>query len=413
MRNIDVSKVAELVNGSNDPTVREMLVTVDLFDVPSLSLLPGQVLRGAAGESRSLTFTAGLDGIQLTSDNSVRDLTILVSADKRAVWNDYSIEDVGTLTLTQVSCSGQVQILARERVKAGHVEVFGLDILSADTRALKDRPREYGVSVLQGAFTLWNMQPDEDIVISANLVGVSVGRAGLPVLGSGVFVSGFGEGGGHLNVARLETGAVYSNGMIPPGTPDQISSGVFVVYGTVADLVRNNGPVTTYGANDMALDNWGTVDRWISLDKVTTFGPSGIGFVNFGTIGLLKVAAPIETHGEGARGFNVYSGTVLRGEFDRIVTRGDGAVGVQLSQPVGELLFLRGIETFGSEGKSLVKGVMQDLLAIALSVKSGGAARSIRIQGGLKTHGKGISPLEQEGRLESLLIKGGFFSEGG
>ena len=40
--------------------------------------------------------------------------------------------------------------------------------------------------------------------------------------------------------------------------------------------------MTTYGPNDMVLDNWGTVDRWISDDKVTSFGSSGIGFVNFG-----------------------------------------------------------------------------------------------------------------------------------
>jgi hypothetical protein len=74
---------------------------------------------------------------------------------------------------------------------------------------------------------------------------------------------------------------VYSDGRIEPGTADQISGGVFVVYGTSVELVVNRGPVTTYGDNDMALDNWGDIDRWISEDKIATFGPSGVGFVNF------------------------------------------------------------------------------------------------------------------------------------
>ena len=26
--------------------------------------------------------------------------------------------------------------------------------------------------------------------------------------------------------------------------------------------------VTTYGPNDMVLDNWGTVDRWVSEEKI-------------------------------------------------------------------------------------------------------------------------------------------------
>lgn len=129
----------------------------------------------------------------------------------------------------------------------------------------------------------------------------------------------------------LETGGVYSEGGIKPGTPDLISGGVFVLHGATVDLVQNDGPVSTFGANDMALDNWGTVDRWIAAEKVTTFGPSGIGFVNFGVTREIKLAAPIETFGQGARGFNVYAGTIEKAEFDRIVTHGDGSVSIQIS----------------------------------------------------------------------------------
>jgi len=67
--------------------------------------------------------------------------------------------------------TGRVQILARDKVRGGRVDVNGLDIIAADTRAEKERPHGYGVYVLHGAFTLWNMQFDDSVLVSANLVG--------------------------------------------------------------------------------------------------------------------------------------------------------------------------------------------------------------------------------------------------
>lgn len=226
-------------------------------------------------------------------------------------------------------------------------------------------------------------------------------------------MSGAGDQGGRLFVWRLVTGAIYSDGKIPPGTADQITGGVFTAYGAHVDLVRNRGPVVTYGANDMVLDNWGAVDRWIAEEKITSYGPSGIGFVNFGLVQELRVEAPIETFGQGARGFNVYTGTVHRAEFDRIATHADGAVGIQISQPIGQLVVRRGIATFGGTGPSLVKGVVIQLSAIGLSLKPGGAAREIRIAGGIRTNGAGVAPIEQHGAIEMLRISGGCVAAGG
>ena len=42
-----------------------------------------------------------------------------------------------------------------------------------------------------------------------------------------------------------------------------------------------------------------------------------------------------------------------------------------MSQPVGEIKVRRGFETYGGKGESLVKGVVVNLSAIALSVKPG------------------------------------------
>jgi hypothetical protein len=93
------------------------------------------------------------------------------------------------------------------------------------------------------------------------------------------------------------------------------------------------------------------------------------------------------------------------------VTHADGAVGVQISQPIGTLIVRRGIETFGGTGPSLVKSVVQDLSAIPLSIKRGGSAKLVHIEGGLKVHHEGISPLGLEGAIEKLQIDGGFSAE--
>jgi hypothetical protein len=305
-----------------------------------------------------------------------------------------------------------VRVLARERVRSGHVEAHDIDIVAADARAYDERPKGYGVEVVAGAFTLWNQQTDPVVTITADLTGLSAGRAGAPVRGGGIFVGGASDTGGRLIARRLETGAVFSDGGIAPGTPDRITGGVFTIHGAFVDRVCNHGPVTTYGANDMVLDNWGTVEAWVAEDKITSHGPSGIGFVNFGVINRLEIQSEIETFGQGARGFNVYTGTVRQGVFDRIVTHGDGAVGIQISQPVGEIIVRRGIETYGGVGDSLVKGVVTRLSATAFSVKPGGEARKVAIAGGLVTYGAGVEPLELHGRVGALEIDGGLAAMG-
>jgi hypothetical protein len=406
------ASVEELVALTKDPKVTWIVVRSHLSKVPSLRLSPGQSLRGD-GDQATVTFADGADGLQLSSDNRVQNIRLRASPDKRAVFNDTAMSGLGRVELHGVTTTGRVQILARDKVRGGHVDVNGLDIITADARGETEGPHGYGVYVLHGAFTLWNMQSDDSVVVSADLVGLSAGRDGAPVRGSGIFVSGAGDKGGRLNVRRLETGAVYSNGGIAPGTPDQITGGIFVVYGAHVDVVRNRGPVVTYGVNDMVLDNWGVVDRWIADAKITSHGPSGIGFVNFGVVHELKVNAPIETFGQGARGFNVYTGTVNLAEFDRVITHADGAVGIQISQPIGRLVVHRGIETFGGTGPSLVKGVVVNLSAIALSIKPGGSAREIEIGGGIKTNGAGVSPIEQHGSVEIFRVSGGFMAAGG
>ncbi len=402
----------ELVTAVRDPAARRIVVRGTLENAPTIRLAPGQVLCGE-DENCSIAFAAGVDGLQLSTDNEISTLQLTASPDKRVVYNDTKVDSLGRMRLAGISATGQVQILARDAVKSGHVDVDGLDIVAADARARSDRPHGFGVYVLQGAFTLWNMQADERVVISANLVGLSAGREGAPVRGSGIFVSGAGFTGGRLVATLLDTGAVYSDGGIAEGTPDQITGGVFTVFNAHVDEVRNRGPVVTNGVNDMVHDNGGFVDRGTAEQKLTSCGPSGIGFVNFNIVNTLKVLAPIETFGRGARGFNVYAGTVGLAEFERVATHADGAVGIQISQPVGRVVVHRGVETFGGTGDSLVKGVVMKLSAIALSVKPGGSAQAIEIDGGVTTHGEGVAPFELHGAIGTLRVGGGFAATGG
>ena len=396
-----VSTRTDFLAALRDDAARIIAVEATLTSVASFSLPPGKSIEGR-GEDVRIRFAAGEDGVVLTRDNGITNLRLETDRARAAILNDTSVSSLGTLRLRDVTTVGRVRILARDAVRGGHVDVDGLDVIDADARPETERPHRFGVSVLQGAFTLWNMQRDQEVQITGTLLRLSAGRDGAPVSGSGIFVGGAGDAGGWVTVDRLETGAVYSNGGIAPGTPDQISGGVFVVHACRAKTVRNRGPVTTYGPNDMVLDNWGSVERWIANAPVTSFGPSGIGFVNFGALMDLRVDAPIETFGKGARGFNVYDGTLESGEFSRIVTHGDGAVGIQISKPIGHLLVRNGIETFGGVGESLVKGVVMSLPAAALSIKPGGYAQSIEVTGGLTTNRVGIPPIEMQGGVSSF-----------
>lgn len=403
----DVATNEQLMAALGDHAVRRIHLKARLTGLPSIRLQPGQDLVGVDPGDSALEFAPGQDGLQLSADNHVHGITLRTDPERRALFNDTTQASLGTLRLHRLAVTGVVRLLATDRVRAGHVEAHDLHLIDADARSFDERPKGYGVEVIPGAFTLWNQQPDTSVAITADLTGLAAGRPGAPVRGSGIFVAGAGDTGGRLMVRRLETADVHSDGGIAPGTPDRISGGVFTVSGAFVDTVRNRGSVTTYGPNDMVLDNWGSVDRWIADEKITSYGPSGIGFVNFGTIRVLQVNGVLETFGKGARGFNVYTGTVRSAEFERVVTHADGAVGIQISQPVGSIVVRGGIETFGGIGDSLVKGVVVQLAAIPFSVKPGGAIEQLTVDGGLIAHGQGVDALELHGAIAALSVKGG------
>lgn len=410
MKEFIVSTLKELMNALDNQANEVIRVKGTIKESPSIRLFPGQQLIGEADSV--IEFMKGTDGIEISMDNKVDNITLIVDPSRRAIFNRSDVESLGTVTLKNIKTIGQVQLFATGSIRSGHVVAQNVEVIEADTRDLQDRPKGFGVYVLQGAFTLWNRQTDTNVTITAHLTGLKVGSKENPVRGSGIFISGAGNVGGLLEADLLETGEIHSNGGIKQGTPDVITGGVFVVYGANVKKVINRGPVTTYGVNDMVLDNWGTVNEWIAEDRITSHGPSGIGFVNFNEIGTIRVLSDIETTGVGARGFNVYAGSVKHAEFKRIITRANASVGIQVSRPVGTLIVHEDIETYGGEGESLVKGVITQLSADGLSVKEGGTIDNVKIGGKIVTNGQNVRSLHVQGEIKAITVKGGIYSKG-
>ena len=287
------------------------------------------------------------------------------------------------------------------------IKAENIDIVSADARMNIEQQLFYGVDVVQGAFTVYNFNPSSESSINAELKGIKIGRKGAPVLGSGIMISGYSEENGSVYVSNLETDDIYSNAMISDNQANMISGGLIILKGVKVESVRNKGSVSTYGVNDMVLDNWGEVDKWIVDSDIISYGPSGIGLVNFGTINSFEAKAPIITKGKGARGFNLYDGYMKSAVFDSIKTFGDGSIGIQISKPMGTLEIKNDIETFGGTGNSLVLGKIVTLEANAMNLKPGAEIEDLQIGGNLVSHGDHVDTYVDGGaKLPKVQMRG-------
>ena len=97
----DASELLDAVG--SDATNIEVQGTI--AGMPMITLRPGVTLRGGVLEF-------GAKGVRLTSQNTLEGLTIHTAEDEVAILNDTSVEDLGTLTLRNVTTAGQVLLLA-------------------------------------------------------------------------------------------------------------------------------------------------------------------------------------------------------------------------------------------------------------------------------------------------------------
>jgi hypothetical protein len=407
-----IHSLVELLSALGNSQSATLELQTSILCPYSITLPPGFNITGADKEKCILSFSIG-DGIGLTANNEVSNLIIQTNPSNRAIYLLSNYPDLGTLTLKNLTITGQVQILTRAGTNKTNLIANNIDVVACDARRYSEQPQKYGVNVYQGAFTVYNYNSDEKSIINATLTNISLGRKGAPVIGSGLFVAGFGDNGGWVISDNITTGDIYSNGMIPFGQPNMITGGVFIVNGTKVKNLVNKGTVITYGVNDMVLDTWGQVEKWIAEKPIISYGPSGIGFVNFGLVDEFEAKDKIETFGLGARGFNQYDGTVGKAIFHSIVTNGNGSIGIQVSKPVGSITVLNGVVTHGSQGPTLVKGVIVVLPADGISVKPGGEIKELNISGGIITYGDNVhSYVVEGGFVKQLNIKGGVVANG-
>lgn len=248
-----IHSLTDLMAALNEtaPTTLELQTSILC---PYAIILPvGFNLMGAEQERCIISFSNG-DGIGLTANNEVSNLTIQVNPNHRAIYTLSNFPDLGVLTLRNLSVTGQIQILTREGTSKTKLVAEKIDIIACDARRYAEQPQKYGVNVYQGAFTVYNFNSDPESMINATLTDIHLGRKGAPVIGSGLFICGFGDNGGWVVVDTVTTGDIYSNGMLPYGQPDMITAGVFIVNGVKVKSITHKGTVTTYGVNDMVLD---------------------------------------------------------------------------------------------------------------------------------------------------------------
>jgi hypothetical protein len=142
----EVSTVGELVAAAADPSVGEIVVVGDLTGAPMFRLSPGQALIGANGAN--LRFAPGRDGAQVSTENRVESLVLKTDPNRRALFNDTTVERLGRLVLRDLRIDGVVELLARDAVRSGHVEARDIDVVAADASAGEARPKGYGVEVI-------------------------------------------------------------------------------------------------------------------------------------------------------------------------------------------------------------------------------------------------------------------------
>ncbi|WP_342507803.1 hypothetical protein [Sporosarcina sp. FSL K6-2383] len=405
MKITKVTTLLELLKAIAENIPQTLEIETSILSPHSITLPEGYKITGKSNESCLVCFNNS-DGFGVTRDNTISNLTVMTKQTNRAIYTVCGIPDMGDIVLENLNITGQASIIARPGTDKINLVSNNIHITSCDSRHYSEQPQKYGVNVYQGALTVYNFNSDKNSKIDCTLTNISLGYKNSPVIGSGIFVCGFGDEGGKVNLEVLTTGAIFSNGMLPYGTANIITAAVFILYGVEAKKVEHHGELVTYGVNDMVLDTWGKVERWVSDDSIVSYGPSGIGFVNFGTVKDF-MAQDITTYGLGARGFNQYDGTVENITFKSITTHGDGSIGIQVSKPIGNMTVEENVTTYGSVGNSLVKGVLTELAANAISIKEGGKVESLTINGDIITYGDNVTNYALEGGEVTKFTIGG------
>lgn len=137
----------------------------------SITLPPGFVLTGKDKDTCILMFGNG-DGIGLTADNCVANLTIAATPAARAIYTQTGFADMGKIALENLSVTGQVSIVTRSETDKLNLVVDKVHIAACDARRYSEQPQKYGVNVYQGALTVYNFNGNaKSTIITHGSVG--------------------------------------------------------------------------------------------------------------------------------------------------------------------------------------------------------------------------------------------------
>ena len=96
----EVSTVSELQAAAANTEVRQIVVSASISEMPTLRMSPGQMLTGSDARP-ALHFAEGSHGLQLSADNQVEGLQLIADPDKRALFNDTGVEQLGRTRITR------------------------------------------------------------------------------------------------------------------------------------------------------------------------------------------------------------------------------------------------------------------------------------------------------------------------
>jgi len=284
----EISSFSELARALAENRPRELRIRGSIDCPNSILLPPGYGLSGAGGQLPALAFSNS-DGLALTGDNKVANVQIITSPYRKAIYLVDGLTDQGTIKLTHLAVIGEVSLIVGRGTCKGSIEADDVDVVAADCR-YQERHRKHGAAILRGAFSLCNFS-DEQGEMSACLTNIRVGRKDAPVLGSGILIAGGGEKRGKIRLDLLTTGALYSDGMLETGTPDEVCAAMYIGEGVMASRVLNMDEIMAFGAEDMMLVNWGHIRNWMIFGSTFSEGLNACGIANFGNVGRFSVTS--------------------------------------------------------------------------------------------------------------------------
>ena len=399
-----INTVDELVEASQDRTARYLIVRNDLTDVPSIKLLPFQSVAGEF-DGKKIEFQPGVDGFCLSKGNELKNLTIIASPERRAIYQDPDAESLATQHLHRINVCGQISFIVGDKTKKGRIDASFVHVSKASTMHFGERPNRFGVDMIQGALTIWNRSENMS-EIEVDIAHFSCGSEAEPINGSGLVIAGTDEMMGEVKVNFLSVGNVYTKGEIGKGVADIVGAGIAVGYRVLVRHINIYGHIVCQGGNEMGIYNWGVIERGSMTDRLETHGSNGCGFINAGNINRFDFIADIETFGVGARGFYMFDGTVKDIHFNKITTHGDAACGVQFDRYIDVMSFSKGVEVFGNAINVLFADTVVKASADAISLKQGATVRLLKVTGDLISHGTDVHTICCEAAIEKMMVSG-------